>query len=129
MKTAAKVYLSDIHFELNQWESELKFWEDEMKIFGRRLEEVVKRYTNNEIRAKIEHFQNQFFLHEEVIDKLKNEVKQHNKLLAGLAVQSVETVDYPYYEHHLDLRDRVDTQRKIYYELKTEYFEFLTKAL
>jgi len=129
MKTAIKVYLSDIHFELNQWESELRFWEDEMKIFGKRLEEVVKRYTDNEIRAKIEHFQNQFFLHEEVIDKLKDEVKQHNRALAVLAEKNAEVIDYPHFESHMALRDRVDTQRKIYYELKSEYFEFLTKTM
>ena len=75
MHKEVKVYLSDLHFEHRQWTSELKFWEEEIASFRKRLGEVVIRYTSNEVRASIEHFQNQFILHDEVIDQLKKEVK------------------------------------------------------
>ena len=123
------VYLSDLHFEHNQWSSELKFWEDEIKTFTKRLEEVVKRYTSNEIRAKIEHFQNQFLLHNQVIDILKKDVKKHEKIIADKANQEHIAIDHVHFEDHKSVRDRMDIQRKIYSELKTEYFEFLTKTM
>jgi len=123
------VYLSDLHFEHNQWSSELKFWEDEIKTFTKRLEEVVKRYTSNEIRAKIEHFQNQFLLHNQVIDILKKDVKKHEKIIADKADHEHIAIDHVHFEDHKSVRDRMDIQRKIYSELKTEYFEFLTKTM
>ncbi len=123
------VYLSDLHFEHNQWSNELKFWEDEIKTFTKRLEEVVKRYTSNEIRAKIEHFQNQFVLHDQVIDILKKDVKKHEKIIADQASNETVAIDHVHFEDHKSVRDRMDTQRKIYSDLKTEYFEFLTKTM
>ena len=69
------VYISDLHFEHVQWRSELLFWEEQIKSYIKRLEEVVVRWSDNEIRSKIEHFQNQFILHNDVIDVLKKDVK------------------------------------------------------
>ncbi|MFN8339990.1 MAG: hypothetical protein U0T36_13335 [Saprospiraceae bacterium] len=124
-----KVYLSDLHFEHTQWMSELKFWEDEIKSFSKRLGEVVVRYTSNEIRAKIEHFQNKFILHDEVIDMLKKDVKNHEKAIAHQAEDHPVAIDHVHFNDHTSLRDKMDTQREIYGELKGEYYNFLSKAM
>jgi len=129
MTNKLTVYLSDLHFEHNQWSRELKFWEDEIKTYTKRLEEVVQRYTSNEIRAKIEHFQNQFVLHHQVIDVLKKDVKKHEKIIAEQANHKLIAIEHIHFEDHKSVRDRMDIQRKIYSELKTEYFEFLTKTM
>ncbi len=129
MTKQCMVYLSDLHFEHNQWINELKFWEQEIQSFTKRLEEVVVRYTSNDIRAKIEHFQNQFVLHKEVISVLKKDVKKHEQLIAGYAENNPVAIDHVRFDDHTTLRDKIDTQRKIYSELKTEYFEFLTKTM
>lgn len=124
-----KVYLSDLHFEHTQWMSELKFWEDEIKSFSKRLGEVVVRYTSNDMRAKIEHFQNQFILHDEVIDMLKKDVKNHEKAIAHQAEDNPVAIDHVHFNDHTSLRDKMDTQREIYGELKGEYYNFLSKAM
>jgi hypothetical protein len=121
-----KVYLSDLHFEHRQWMNELKFWEDEIKSFNNRLGEIVTRYTSNDIRAKVEHFHNQFILHDEVIDILKKDVKTHEKLIAAQAEDHPVAIDRVHFDDHTALRERMDTQRKIYGELKMEYFGFLS---
>jgi len=129
MQKEVKVYLSDLHFEHRQWTSELKFWEEEIASFRKRLGEVVVRYTSNEIRASIEHFQNQFILHDEVIDKLKKEVKSHEKMVAQTAEERPVAIDRVKFDDHTELREKIDTQRNIYGELKSEYFSFLSKTM
>ena len=57
------IFNSDLHFEHNLWRAELLFWEDELKSFNNRLSELVKRWTDKEVLAQLEHFQNQFVLH------------------------------------------------------------------
>jgi hypothetical protein len=109
--------------------SELKFWEQEIMSFNKRLEEVVKRYTSNDIRARIEHFQNQFLLHNDVIDHLKKDVKKHEKLIAHEAEEKPVAIDHVHFEDHTQMRDRMDIQRKIYADLKNEYFHFLAKTM
>lgn len=129
MQKEVKVYLSDLHFEHRQWTSELKFWEEEIASFRKRLGEVVIRYTSNEVRASIEHFQNQFILHDEVIDQLKKEVKTHEKMVAQTAEEKPTAIDRVKFDDHTGLREKLDTQRSIYGELKSEYFSFLSKTM
>jgi hypothetical protein len=129
MSREAKVYLSDLHFEHRQWSSELKFWEEEIISFRKRLGEVVVRYTSNEIRASIEHFQNQFILHDEVIDILKKDVKTHEKMIAQEAEEQPVAIDRVRFDDHISLRERMDTQRTIYGDLKAEYYSFLSKSM
>lgn len=64
------IYNSDMHFEHLNWRRELAFWEDEIKSFKNRLVEIVKRWTDKNVLAQLEHFQNQFIRHGEVIDTL-----------------------------------------------------------
>ncbi len=129
MQKEVKVYLSDLHFEHRQWISELKFWEEGIASFRKRLGEVVVRYTSNEVRASIEHFQNQFILHDEVIDQLKKEVKTHEKMVAQTAEEKPTAIDRVKFDDHTSLREKLDTQRSIYGELKSEYFSFLSKTM
>jgi hypothetical protein len=129
MVTKDKVYLSDLHFEHVQWLSELRFWEDEIKSFTKRLGEVVERYTSNDVRGKIEHFQNQFILHDEVIDMLKKDVKNHEKQLANIAEEHPVAINRVHFDDHTELRDRMDTQRSIYGDLKSDYYRFLTEMM
>ena len=121
MQKDHKVYLFDLHFEHTQWLSELKFWEDEIKSFSNRLGEVVVRYTSNEIRAKIEHFQNQFILHDEVIDLLKKDVKNHEKAIALQAEDNPVAINHVYFNEHKKKKKKINTQRQIYGELKPTY--------
>ena len=69
METAV-IYNSDLFFEHKQWRRELFFWEDEIKSFKNRLSELVVRWTDKKMLAKLEHYQNQFIIQENIINKL-----------------------------------------------------------
>ena len=48
------IYNVDLHFEHENWQRELNFWEDELKSFRIRLEELVLRWTDQDVLAEIE---------------------------------------------------------------------------
>lgn len=129
MDTEKKMYISDLHFEHVQWRSELMFWEEQIASYIRRLEEVVTRYTENGVRAQVEHFQNQFVLHNDVIDVLKKDIKKHEQHLADYAQEHPVAVNHVHFDDHSQLRDRMETQRSIYHDLKTKYFRFLSASM
>ena len=129
MDTEKKMYISDLHFEHVQWRSELMFWEEQIASYIRRLEEVVTRYTENGVRAQVEHFQNQFILHNDVIDVLKKDIKKHEQHLADYAQEHPVAVNHVHFDDHSQLRDRMETQRSIYHDLKTKYFRFLSASM
>ena len=47
------IYNTDLHFEHQQWWSELAFWEDELKSFNNRLSELVTRWSDKEVLAQL----------------------------------------------------------------------------
>ncbi len=128
MTEQGQVYLSDLHFEHIQWLSELKFWDEELNSFNKRLEEVVGRYTSNEARAKIEHFQNRFLLNHIEITKLIKNVNQHEKVMARYAAHHLSSLEDTPVNDHTSLRDKMETQRIIYVDLKAEYYKFLASS-
>ena len=123
------VYISDLHFDHKIWISELLFWQDEIGTFKHRLEELVERFDDKEILAKVEKYQNQFIRHGEVIDTLKHDIKAAEHVLAVYAVEHPEDVNKEYFEDQESLRDRTETQRKLYGELKTNFLNFLRKTI
>ena len=123
------IFISDLHFEHKLWNSELLFWQDEIGTFKHRLEELVGRFNDHEVLAKVEKYQNQFIRHKEVIDTLKHDIKAAEHTIAVYAVEHPEDVNKEYFEDHESLRDRIEMQRKIYGELKTNFLNFLRKVL
>jgi hypothetical protein len=118
---------SDLHFEHKQWEGELRFWEDELKTFNHRLEELIGRFQNQSSLVKLEHYQNEFILHQGHIEKLREEIEKHESALAGQSkTDDFESISLALMKGHLAFREKMETQRRIYSDLKKEFFGFLT---
>ncbi|HFA47669.1 MAG TPA: hypothetical protein ENJ95_01480 [Bacteroidetes bacterium] len=130
MKSNKKaIHISDLHFEHKNWKSEILFWKDELQTFQHRLEEVVQRWTDTDILAQAEHFQNQFIRHNEVLDKMLHDVREHEQQLAKFAEEHPVAIDHRHFGDHAGHRENMDIQRKIYNELKKEFFAFLAKTM
>lgn len=123
------VFNSDLHFEHVQWKSELFFWEDEIKTFKHRLEELVVRWTDKDVLRELEQFQNQFILHNEVIDTLQHEINIHEKELGTLEMANETALNTAHTKDHLVFRGKMEMQREIYADLKKKFFRFLSKYM
>ena len=128
-KTKKSVYLSDLHFEHKNWLSEIEYWKDELKFFKNRLSEVVSRWSDKDILARCEQYQNQFIMHREILDILRHDIKAHENELEEMAVEHPVAINHRRFEDHTGLRDRVETQRDIYNSMKKSYFVFLTESM
>lgn len=87
------IYNSDLHFEHKHWRSELAFWEDELKSFKNRLEELVSRLTNRGALAQLEHYQNAFIRHREVIDMLQHDINVHETDMSNHYLKNEDVVN------------------------------------
>jgi hypothetical protein len=120
------IFNSNMHFEHVQWRRELFFWEDELKSFKNRLSELVMRYTAKDVLAKLEHYQNEFILHGGVIDDLLEDIEAHEIRIAAQTKAGQDVLDTVLVKKHLEFRNRMETQRRIYGELKKDFYRFLT---
>lgn len=120
---------SDLHFEHRQWRAELSLWEDELKSFKNRLGELITRWTNKDVLAQLEQFQNHFHIHAEEIDTLQHDINVHETDMAEHSKKGEDVINRIYAKQHMEFRDRIETERKLYNELKQSFFRFLTKYM
>ena len=118
-----------MHFEHQQWNRELAFWQDELKSFNNRLSELVTRWTDKYVLAQLEHYQNEFVLHGGVIEDLLEAIEKHEISIASQTKTGIEVLNSSLAKNHIEFRNRLDSQRHIYAELKTEFFRFLSKYM
>jgi len=123
------IYNTDLHFEHKQWRRELFFWEDELKSFKNRLSKLMTGWTDKEVLAQLEQYQNEFILHGGVIDDLLETIEVHETRLAGYSMKGEDVLDIDLVKKHLEFRNKMETQRQIYADLKKEFFRFLTKYM
>jgi uncharacterized protein (DUF342 family) len=130
METKSEVlYNEDLHFEHKQWQSELSLWEDELKSFNNRLEELVKRWTNKDVLAQLEHYQNEFILHGNILESLLHDINVHETDMAEHSKKKEDVINREFAEQHLEFRSKMENQRDIYSDLKKKFFRFLSKYL
>ncbi len=123
------IYNTNLHFEHQQWRSELAFWEDELKTFKNRLSELITRWTSKEVLTELEHYQNEFILHGGVIEDITEAIDEHEIRIAGQSQMGIEALDTHMVKKHLDIREKMEMQRQIYAELKKKFFRFLSKYM
>lgn len=123
------LYNSNMHFEHKQWKGELAFWKDELMFFNNKLSELVTRWTDKDVLAHLEHYQNEFVLHGGVIEDLQEIIEKHEERIAGQSRTGEDALDVQLTKVHQDFRDKIETQRHIYAELKKEFFRFLEKYM
>ena len=93
------------------------------------MSELVTRYTSKEVLKQLEHYQNEFALHNGVIQDLQETIEEHEASIAGHSQKDNESMDVALVKTHMDFRDKMETQRQIYADLKKEFFRFLSKYM
>ena len=87
------------------------------------------RYTDKDMYANIEKFQNQLNIHEGVMNSIRNQIQMHESNIADHYKKEEDSMNREMVKKHLDIRDRMENQREIICEMKKNLFSFLTKYL
>lgn len=129
MATASKTrkHIDDLHFEHKVWKNQLNFCKDEIEFFKNRLGEISQRYTDKDILKRLEHFQNQFIIQRDEIDRFLHDINVHEDHLAHEAKEHPVATDHILFKDHPDERDRFDTFNDLYAELKKDYITYLRR--
>lgn len=123
------IFNSDLHFEHKQWRRELFFWEDELRSFNNRLSELVSRWTKKDVLSQLEHYQNQFAIHENTINELQDYINQHETNIAEHTKKGEDVLNQELVKNHIEFRNRMEIQRNLYNNLKKEFFRFLSEYM
>ena len=118
-----------MHFEHKQWRRELFFWEDELRSFNNRLNELVLRWTKKDVLAQLEHYQNQFIIHENTIKELEDHINLHETNIAEHTKKGEDVLNQELVKNHIEFRNRMEIERNLYNNLKKEFFRYLSEYM
>lgn len=119
------ISIPQLHTEYSDWMDELTFYKEEIQIFEHHLEKISMQSRNKEKMAEVEHFQNAFICQNEVIDLLKHNLHISERQLtvfvkemSGMGLSSIKM------DNHSELRNEMQTFRKLFSELKAAFRKF-----
>lgn len=112
-----------------EWLSELSFHKDELAFFKKQLTEVAGKNTEIVIMKQVDHFENQFVIKRENIDILHHDIREYRRKIAKGLQEKTNQVIKEESNHHKALKDRFNTESKLFADLKLEFNKFLSKAL
>ena len=120
-------YSNDLRFDHHIWENELNFYKNELGIFEERLVDMLKRKPNKQLLRELEQFQNQFIRQKEVVDELNHKIHLYDDALRGIPAQIMLEKESNEIKNHKVLEDDLQTNRRIYFDLRNRFNLYLMK--
>ena len=122
-----KKYVYDLHAEHKEWLNKLAFCKDEIKMMRNRLAEVAGKYTDHEVQAMVEHFQNQLIVQDEQADITRHNVKEYENVLQDHLKKNEVAADHLKWNDHTNMRDQIETFERIFHDLRRELITFIAR--
>jgi hypothetical protein len=124
MKEINIKHITDLH---NDALRGLEFYNQELTILQERLDEIAANNSNVEVLEKVDHFQNQFIIHQRCIDELKHDLHKNLKHIEEeVSVTSGFFGESKFAENEY-LYEQYVTEEKIFNELRHEFNRFAAK--
>ncbi len=122
-------HVGELHQEHREWAQELTFFQEEMGLLKTSLGEASIKNTDKELLARVDHFENQFIIQQELIDEMQHEIHLHEHTLTQTVEKNPVASDHRLVADHPDLRGKMQVFKKLYGELKNEFNQFLAKTM
>jgi hypothetical protein len=127
------LFLSDLHFSFKLWANEMTFFNQEIALFEGYLSEIAKRWTDYEVLAELEHYQNQFIIQKEHAEQLAHDINAFQHNMSVFAKDNESVIEHKYFDSKANetsqVAERVETYKSIYAENKKEFRMFLSKYM
>jgi chromosome segregation ATPase len=106
--------------ELQTWKHELSSIKQEIRHFEHELEDMATQKLPHALLAQIEHFQNLFICHKEVVDTLRHDLPDSRHKVENVfnVLRSVKN------DSQHALSERMETFKKIFNDVKNEFNHF-----
>jgi len=125
MKEQERIYTQ--HSENMEWNNTLKFYKEELDVLKTRLSEIASKNNNQEVLKEVEHFQNQFIIQRNNIDRISHEVKMNEEKLITEIKNNPTAVDHRKVEYHAKEKDLVSGFEKNMNEIRNDFKRFASK--
>ncbi len=120
-----KISIVHVKHTHNDWLRGIEFYKQELDILKKRLTEIAGKNTSDEVLKGVEHFENQFKVQMDNIDRLRHDI---NLNIQSIAVQAESSkagyIDNILLARHNTLRVRYEEEEKAIRELRADFMRF-----
>lgn len=125
--TMEQKYIYDLHREQREWINRLSFYKDDIRYMHGRLAEITLKNTDHEVRAMIEHFQNQLIIRAEHLDTLRHNIKAYENVIERMIRENPVATDHRKTDDQQGLREDMNMFEKLFSELRQDLIHFVAK--
>jgi hypothetical protein len=118
-------HISRISNEHSDWNRATSFYLDELNILNHRLQDISSMYSKEEVKAQVEHFQNQFIIQRNNLEELSKKIKNHEHHLAQDSLSHAQHLTSDTINEHNTLRESYMGLVKVIVELKSDFYKFV----
>jgi hypothetical protein len=115
------------HHENLDWLNRLRFYKEEIEILKERLEEIASKNSNEDVLAKVEHFQNQFIVQRNNIDELAHSIKMNEAKLMDEVEKNPVASDHRTTEYHQKENEFITYFETNFAKLRDDFNQFISK--
>lgn len=117
-------HVTNLSNEHSSWKRAIAFYNDELVILKKRLQEVSFENTSTDVKAEVEHYQNQFIIQEKNLQDLKTDIDYNFELIGKDLGEKAMHVGNSTMAETDSLRDRYIQLEKTVNELRHSFNRF-----
>jgi hypothetical protein len=126
--TMQRVNISHVSNEHSRWLRSLNFYKTEISILRGILTQVAGKNTSDEVMKEVEHFENQFTIQTDNIDRLSHDIhKNLSEIASQVQKSSAGYVDGELLTEHTILGSKFESEERIIAELTQMFRKFAEK--
>jgi hypothetical protein len=103
------------------------FYKQELGILQERLQEIAADNTTREVQEEVEHFQNQFLIHGNYLDELKQDIHVNDQDIEAELLLTGTMVSEAVANEHSLIHERYLNEEKIFNDLRHEFNSMAAK--
>lgn len=120
-----KINIGHIDNAHSDWVRTLDFYRQEISILKKRLTELASRNTGKDVMPQVEHYENQWKVQIDNIDRLEHEISQNAMEIGRQAKESsAGYIEKELAVQHTDLSHKVERQEEMVNQLRREFNRF-----
>ena len=112
-----------------EWLNLIGFYNDDLRIMENRIAEVNAKNTATEVRAMVEHFQNQVLIQRAHLDDLQRAIVHKQDANTAEILRNPVAADHRRTAIDANIHEGMDRFRELFYEFRKELLVFLSKTL
>lgn len=116
--------VEELHWEIQEWKSQLQFMDDELVFIDRLLDSYVFQPDTPNLFERLQNYKTRLQKVKAHKREVRGHISKHENTLGGMLECTDSACDHVYYHKHDELQTQVGRTIAGFHELKSQIFDY-----